>query len=216
MAGSWWVRNSAGRRPRRGKRDRVLFVAVLILVVALLTSGIVYISMTSRQANPVAVPSAGGPSLSPTAAVPSPSSPSPSASASPTPEMVDGFANCAQFGYNAVCPVVPECWGGLLGLTDVPVVATPIECSDSHPYQTFIAVQLPEAPRTQSELENAPAIKALCTKAVLNRRLASGQAGATWDIQPIPYKVFPSPDNLSRCLVGTGVERTRPVPMKAP
>ena len=138
------------------------------------------------------------------------------ASEGTTAEAVDGFANCAEFGFNAVCPVVPECWGGLLGLTDVPVVATPIECTDSHPYQTFIAVQLPDPPRTQSELENAPAIKALCTKAVLNRRLASGQAGATWDIQPIPYKVFPSPDNLSRCLVSTGVERTSPLPMKAP
>ncbi|HEY5785895.1 MAG TPA: serine/threonine-protein kinase [Microlunatus sp.] len=202
----------------RGKRDRALFVAVLILVIALLTSGIVYLSMTSRQADPVAIPSPGGPGGSATAASPSPSSPSPSpsASVSPTPQVPDGFANCAQFGYNAVCPVVPECWGGLLGLTDVPVVATPIECTDSHPYQTFIAVQLPSPPRTQSELENAPAIKALCTKAVLNRRLASGQAGVTWDIQPIPYKVFPSPDNLSRCLVGTGRERTAPIAMRAP
>ena len=57
-------------------------------------------------------------------------------------------------------------------------------------------------------------IKALCTKAVLNRRLASGQAGVLWDIQAIPYRVFPSPDNLSRCLVGTGKERTTPLPMK--
>ena len=73
---------------------------------------------------------------------------------------------------------------------------------------------MPETPRTQSGLENDPVIKELCTKAVLNQRLAEGRAGAIWDIQVIPYRVFPDADNLSRCLFSTGKERTSPLTLK--
>ena len=40
--------------------------------------------------------------------------------------------------------------------------------------------------------------------------------GATWNIQKVPYKVYPEPDEISRCLVGTGTERTEPLAMKKP
>jgi serine/threonine protein kinase len=198
----------------RQRRDRTLFLAVLILVVALLGTGIVYVSLTGRQADPVAVPSpAGGTGAG--SATPSPTTPSPTPSEEvPTPELVDGFFDCSELGYDAVCPEEPECWGSLQNFGDVPVVATPIDCTDPHPFQTFVAVQLPSQPRTQSDLEKTPAIRALCTREVLNQRLATGRAGAQWQIQPIPYKVFPTPDNLSRCLVSTGVERTSPLRMK--
>ena len=129
---------------------------------------------------------------------------------------MDGFLDCSELGYDAVCPEEPECWGSLQNFGDVPVVATPIDCTEPHPFQTFVAVQLDSPPRTQSDLEKTPAIRALCTRDVLNQRLSTGRAGAQWQIQPIPYKVFPTPDNLSRCLVSTGVERTSPLPMKAP
>ena len=198
----------------RQRRDRTLFLAVLILVVALLGTGIVYVSLTGRQADPVAVPSpAGGTGAA--SATPSPTTPSPTPSEEvPTPDLVDGFFDCSELGYDAVCPEEPECWGSVQNFGDVPVVATPIDCTDPHPFQTFVAVQLDSQPRTQSGLEKTPAIRALCTREVLNQRLASGRAGAQWQIQPIPYKVFPTPDNLSRCLVSTGVERTSPLRMK--
>ena len=201
----------------RRRRDRTLFLAVLILVVALLATGIVYLSLAGRQADPIAVPSPGGTGIGTLSAAPTPTSSSPSPSEdSPSPELVDGFLDCSELGYDAVCPEEPECWGSLQNFGDVPVVATPIDCTDSHPFQTFVAVQLDSQPRTQSDLEKAPAIRALCTRKVLNQRLSAGRAGAQWQIQPIPYKVFPTPDNLSRCLVSTGVERTSPLPMKAP
>ena len=185
---------------------------MLILVVVLLASGIVYISLTGRQADPIAVPSPGGAGTGTLSASPTPSSASPSPSEdSPSPELVDGFLDCGELGYDAVCPEEPECWGSLQNFGDVPVVATPIDCTDPHPFQTFVAVQLDSQPRTQSGLEKAPAIQALCTREVLNQRLSTGRAGAQWQIQPIPYKVFPTPDNLSRCLVSTGVERTSPL-----
>jgi serine/threonine protein kinase len=197
----------------RRRRDRTLFLAVVLLVVVLVASGIVYVTLTGRQADPIAVPPPGGAqSASPSAVLtPTSSSPSPSQD-EPTP--VDGFLDCNELGYDAVCPDEPECWGSLQNFGDVPVVATPIDCTDPHPFQTFVAVQLDTQPRTQSGLEKSPAIRALCTREVLNQRLATGRAGAQWQIQAIPYKVFPTADNLSRCLVSTGVERTSPLPMK--
>jgi serine/threonine protein kinase len=201
----------------RQRRDRTLFLAVLVLVVALLAAGIVYVSLTGRQADPIAVPSPGGAGTGTQSASPTPTSASPSPSEdSPTPELVDGFLDCGELGYDAVCPEEPECWGSLQNFGDVPVVATPIDCTDPHPFQTFVAVQLDSQPRTQSALEKTPAIQALCTKQVLNQRLSTGRTGAQWQIQAIPYKVFPTADNLSRCLVSTGVERKAPLPMKAP
>ncbi|HEY5979412.1 MAG TPA: serine/threonine-protein kinase [Microlunatus sp.] len=196
------------------RRSRAWFGGVLVLVVALLATGIIYVSLTSGQQDPIAVPAGGATtavSPSPTASTAAPSASEPS----PPPQVVDGFVACGQLE-EALCPTEPECWGGLQNLENVPVVATPIDCDQSHPYQTFVAVQLPNQPRTQSELEADPRIKALCSRAVLNRRLASGRMGATWDIQAIPYKVFPAPDNLSRCLVGTGRERTAPLLLKDP
>jgi serine/threonine protein kinase len=207
-------RETTGDRSTR-RRDQNLFLAVLILVVALLATGIVYISLTGRQGDPVTAPSPGGPGTEPTAAVPSPAASTSPSEDSPSPELVDGFLDCDELGDDAVCPEEPECWGSLQNFGDVPVVATPIDCTDPHPFQTFVAVQLPSQPRTQSDLEESPAIQALCTKDVLNQRLAEGRMGASWQIQPIPYKVFPTPDNLSRCLVSTGVERTEPLPMMA-
>jgi hypothetical protein len=59
-------------------------------------------------------------------------------------------------------------------------------------------------------------MKRLCTRAVLNKRLVEEKMGATWNIQKIPYKVYPEPDDISRCLVGTGNERTEPLAMKMP
>ena len=206
-------RETTGERQRR---DRTLFLAVVILVVVLVATGIVYVTLTGRQADPIAVPSPGGAQSASPSAAPTPTSASPSPSDAPSPELVDGFLDCSELGYDAVCPEEPECWGSLQNFGDVPVVATPIDCTDPHPFQTFVAVQLDTQPRTQSGLEKSAAIQALCTTEVLNQRLATGRAGAQWQIQPIPYKVFPTPDNLSRCLVSTGVERTSPLPMKAP
>ena len=100
------------------------------------------------------------------------------------------------------------------GKSDSEVMEAIWWCTDTHPYQTFIAIQLPEPPRTQSALENNPVIQALCNKAVLNQRLAEGRAGAVWDIQVIPYRVFPDPDDLSRCVFSTGKERTSPLALK--
>ncbi|WP_344812666.1 serine/threonine-protein kinase [Microlunatus aurantiacus] len=214
-------RETTGERSTR-RRDRTLLVAVLVLVVALVGAGALYFGLTGRETGattpPVgaATPSTG--TTGPTADGPSPdgSSASASASGSPSgsPSPPDGFVPCAQLGEGALCPVEPECWAGLQNFGDVPLLATPAECTDTHAYQTFVAVQLPETPRTQSELENDPRIKELCTKDVLNRRLASGRAGVLWDIEAVPYRVFPAPDELSRCVVTTGKERTAPLPFK--
>lgn len=205
----------------RRRRGQLVFIGAVVVLVLVLSAGIVYLARTTPRAAPSSTgagqqsaeqspASSGSPRATP--------SPSPSASDSPsaTPS-VAGFVSCADdFGDGALCPTQPECWGGLAGLTDVPVVATPIDCDQSHPYQTFVAVVLPQQPRTQTQLENDPQIKALCTEGVLNERLASGRMGATWSIQAIPYRVFPSSDDVSRCLVATGKERSKPLKLARP
>jgi len=204
-------------------RSRVPFAAVLVLVVALLAAGIVYVSVTNGRSSPGAVPAVPAPadetSSNPTQTAPSSpaTSPSPERPESPSvSEPPDGFVACEQFGQGALCPVEPECWGGVEALRDVPVVANPTDCDQPHPYQTFVAVELGYQLRTQSQVENDPRLERLCTRAVLNERLVKGKMGATWNILKIPYRVYPEPDNISRCLVGTGVERTEPLALKKP
>jgi hypothetical protein len=222
---------SGGRGPRR--RSQALFLGSLALLVTVLATAIVYTGLTnpgpgtglatggrpdgstSGVSSPAAsTPSA--PSTTSTSSAPTAASTPSDASAEPSPERVQGFLACGRLGAGALCPAEHECWGGVQTLTDVPVVATPIDCDEEHPYQTFVAVRLPFQPRTQSELEADPRIRLLCTPAMLNRRLASGRMGAQWQIQAIPYKVYPTPDEISRCLVSTGEERTKPLRLQDP
>ncbi len=199
------------------RRDRRLFVGVLVLVLALVATGVIYFGVSGRGTDPIAVPSPDGSTSATTSVNPSDSpsaSSSESAPASPSPTVPEGFVACEGFGAGVLCPVEPECWAGLQNFGDVPLVATPAECTDTHAYQTFAAVELPSRPRTQTELQDNAIIKALCTKDVLNQRLATGRAGVLWDIQVVPYRVFPNPDDLSRCVFSTGKERTSPVPLK--
>lgn len=227
-------------RPGEDSEDRPQqrrFLVAIVALALLLTGGIIVASLTngrSAPADPVASPGVGQPSAGQatagqaTAGQPSggqssgggstgPTSGSPSAaSPSPSPSVPDGFVRCPELGEGALCPTQPECWGSLQGVSDVPVVATPIDCTESHPAQTFVAIELPYQLRTQSQLENAPQIKALCSRAVLTKQLTSGRIGANWQIQPIPYKVFPDADNISRCLVLTGTERTSPLKFRYP
>lgn len=213
---------SEGSPSRSGEdseeRPRQLrFVLAIVALALLLTGGIIVASLTngrSAPAVPVSTPSAGQASAIQSAA-PSADSPSP-ASPSASPSVPDGFVRCPELGEGALCPTEPECWGGLQGVGDVPVVATPIDCTEAHPAQTFVAIELPYQLRTQSQLEGDPQIKTLCSRAVLTKQLTSGRIGASWQIQPIPYKVFPNPDNISRCLVLTGTERTSPLPLRYP
>ena len=67
--------------------------------------------------------------------------------------MPEGFAAWA-FGYSSVLPGRAGVLGGLQTFADIPPWRDATERSDSHAYQTFIAVQLSEAPRTQSGLES--------------------------------------------------------------
>ncbi|HEU5483539.1 MAG TPA: hypothetical protein VFU98_01430, partial [Microlunatus sp.] len=207
-----------GSSTHRPRRKGLPFALVLVVIVALLAAGIIYVSLTNSRSGQGAVPAAPEPSTGTTmSTAPSGRASTPSGDASPSPSAPpEGFALCPEFGAGALCPVELECWAGLQGFGDTPVVATPIDCNQTHSYQTFVAVQLENRPRTQSELERDPTLKPLCTRAVLNERLAEGRAGATWDIQKIPYRVFPDPDDVSRCLVGTGKERAEPLAMKKP
>ncbi|MDN5761172.1 MAG: protein kinase [Microlunatus sp.] len=225
---------TAGERPRR---DRTIFVGVLLLTVVVLGAGIVYLSLTNGRPGSLAAPAtSGGPTSEVSPGSDSPGSDSPgtrltaspdagpgaspgSPGANPSPstlKLPQDFVACPEFGGDAACPTEPECWGAIQSVTDVPAVAIPIECDRPHIYETFVGVQLPATPRTQSALEADHRIMALCSAEVLNQRLRSGRMRADWQVQAIPYKVLPSSDDLSRCLVSTARTRSTPLRLDAP
>lgn len=201
-------RQDTGEVGDRRTRGPAVFVGAVVLLVVLLAAAIVYVNATYGRSGTAAPAPTSTPSVS--------TSPSETLSPSPTTQVVDGFAACDDVGEGALCPTEPECWAGVESFRDVPAVANPIDCDQPHSDQTFVAVVLPEAPRTQSELEADPVITDLCRKAVLNDRLVDERMGALWQIQAIPYRVFPTADDLARCLVNTGRERTEPLALRAP
>ena len=211
---------------QRGRRNQAVFVGVLALIIAALVAGIIYLSLTEGR-GPFAVPAPGNASASSVPQTPGPTPASATLSLSPSPSPSDspdspaasipaGFAGCDRFGAGALCPTVPECWGSIQSLRDLLAVATPVDCSETHTYQTYAGVQLARQPRTQSDLEDDTVIRELCTPAVLDDRLASGRMRVEWEIQVIPYKVFPTTDSVSRCLVNTGRQRSSPLELVEP
>ena len=183
------ARETTGDRQRR---DRTLFLAVLILVVALLATGIVYVSLTGRQADPIAVPSpaaragtllGGSHSHEPRAR--------PRRRTRPRRSWWTASSTAVSSATTPCAPKNPSAGGVCRTSATCPWWRPRSTATDPHPFQTFVAVQLDSQPRTQSDLEKTPAIQALCTKDVLNQRLSTGRAGAQWQIQPIPYKVIP-------------------------
>ena len=52
----------------------------------------------------------------------------------------NGFTNCSsQLGAATFCAATPECWAGVISVSDVPSVATAQGCGKRHVYQTFAA-----------------------------------------------------------------------------
>jgi serine/threonine protein kinase len=149
------------------------------------------------------------------AAVPSPSLNSNAASPTSTPLQVPaGFIDCSeQLGEGIYCATRPECWAGVNGFGDVPVVGVPQDCDKTHVYQTFIAGRMTYELRRQSQLESDAQIRRICTKEIANSMLRSGQRRSDWEIQYLgPQQVD---EYFFRCIIGRG-DRNDPLNFHAP
>jgi Protein kinase domain len=151
------------------------------------------------------------------AAAPTPASSVTSNAASPTttPFAVPaGFIDCSeQLGAETYCAVRPECWGGVIALSDVPALATKQVCDMTHVYQTFIAGRLTYDLRRQSQLDSDAHIRRVCTTEIANSMLRSRDRRSDWEILVLGPQ---QPDEYYfRCIIGRG-ERSEPLEFQAP
>jgi serine/threonine protein kinase len=192
---------AAPERERSGwfAHRRLLTLAVVAVIIAGI-SGIVLWNIFSPETP---------------AAVPSPSLNSNAASPTSTPLQVPaGFIDCSeQLGEGIYCATRPECWAGVNGFGDVPLVGVPQDCDKTHVYQTFIAGRMTYELRRQSQLESDAQIRRICTKEIANSMLRSGQRRSDWEIQYLgPQQVD---EYFFRCIIGRG-DRNDPLNFHAP
>jgi hypothetical protein len=125
-----------------------------------------------------------------------------------------GFIDCSeQLGEGIYCALRPECWAGVMGFSDIPDLGTKIDCDNTHVYQTFIAGRMTYELRRQSQLESDAQIRRICTNAIANSMLRSGDRRSDWEIR---YLGPQQPDEyFFRCIIGRG-ERNDPLSFHAP
>lgn len=176
---------AARRRPSRGA-----VIAVLALVLVLLggvTAGVTI--WRGHSAEPTAADTPRQLSASQTSST---------SSGKPVPE---GFVACG----NALCPVAPMCWRGLIQQGDIPVPPARAECTEPHYWETFAAVRLPADVSTNyalSHLMDRPDIAAVCSADAIAERSRDpartpGWRREAWPVAADPYTV------LVHCLGGS-------------
>jgi serine/threonine protein kinase len=205
-----------GRRKSRRRRSAILVAAVVLLAAAVAISLVTLLPMAGRPGTG-ATPSGSLP-VSPASATTTASSTAPSAAApsgTPQPQVPDSFVDCSeQLGAGTYCTPEPECWGGVQGFADSPLIAPMVDCNELHYYQTFAAGELESVPVRQSKLESLPQAKKVCTSKVVNRMLAHEEdRRPDWDIEVlIPQK---EGEMFYRCIFGSG-ERVEPFDLRPP
>ena len=192
----------AAKGERRWEHRGLAILAIGAAIIAI-ASGIVLVNLFSRDEP------AASPTTPPTPATSSPASPA------GTPVVIPaGFIDCTeQLGMDTYCTSRPECWAGILALSDIPMQATAQVCDQPHVYQTFIAGRLTYELRRQSQLESDAHIRRVCTKEIANSMLRSRDRRSDWEIlvlgpqQPNEY--------YFRCIIGRG-ERAGALRFQAP
>jgi hypothetical protein len=183
----------------RWERRGLATVAIVALVIAV-ASVIAVVNLATRT-----------PAAEPTPAVTT------SAAASPTftPVVIPaGFIDCSeQLGQDIYCASRPECWGSIIGYSDIPSLGTKQSCDQTHVYQTFIAGRLSYDLRRQSQLDSDAKIRRVCTNEIANSMLRSQDRRSDWEI------LFLGPqqpdESYFRCIVGRG-ERSDALTLRAP
>jgi Protein kinase domain len=191
----------AANRWRNWEHRRLATVAIAAVIIAV-AAAIVLANLLSVD-RPAAAPT---PASSVTSNVATPAT---------TPVVVPaGFIDCSeQLGAETYCAVRPECWGGVIALSDVPALATKQVCDKTHVYQTFIAGRLTYDLRRQSQLDSDAHIRRVCTTEIANSMLRSRDRRSDWEILVLgPQQVD---EYYYRCIIGRG-ERSEPLEFQAP
>jgi len=188
----------AAARPRvRSILGATTLVAAVIVLVALVVAAVVIVRGPQDASQPA-----------------SPAS-SPQQFPAPQPTVPAGFRDCSvAFGSGNYCVDTPECWAGIISVSDVPSVATATGCASRHVYETFAAGVLEAPIQRQSQLEKSPQVKELCSTRTLGRLLGSRQFGADFEILVVPGQSA-AQARLFRCLAGKGY-RSGPLPFQHP
>ena len=209
----------SGRWERRG----LATLAIVALVIAV-ASVIAVVNLATRTpaAEPTPAATTAAAATTTAAATTSPAATMSSAvttTAAPSPTVVPtsvpvGFIDCsAQLGADTYCASRPECWAGVIGLSDVPELATSQACDKLHVYQTFIAGRLSYDVRRQSQLDSDAHIRRVCTTEIANSMLRSRDRRSDWEIRFLGPQ---QPDEYYfRCIIGRG-ERTEALSFKTP
>ncbi len=209
----------AGDGRRRSRRRTGLLAAALTVFLAIVLGvtlaytlpGRNAVTPTTAPATTVPVPPRASPSPEPTPE--STPTPSPEASQSLEPgALPPGVEDCSDLGANVYCATQPECWGGVRSFADAPGLSDPVDCYQEHVYQTFAVGRLDIFPRRQSTLEDVPEVKATCTQAVANSRLANeADWRDDWKVLSLPPQA--ETEDFFRCIFG-GDTRTTPIALK--
>ena len=192
----------AARPTARWRRWPVLAAAAAFVVLVV----VLVVALGGTQ-GPVATPPAGSTAAPVTSVEPSPSA-----------TVLTGFADCSAFvGRPAQCgPSTPQCWGSLASAFDSLVVATAAACDQSHIYQTFAAGPLTSPPVIrQSQIDDDPAVKAVCRSSLVNAMLTTGERRDNWEVYAIPAQTTADDDGYFRCVFGRG-SRNAPLELRAP
>ncbi len=142
-----------------------------------------------------------------------------STNSSPTPTGTPpaSFADCSdEFGGITYCLTEPECWGGLISLSDLPTLGTPQDCTETHVYQSFAAGELDGVIRRQSQLDEDAQVRSVCTLKTLDAVLSPSEEDQDWEIIALPPQLSDEVGgSYYRCLVGSG-ERDQPLKLRSP
>jgi hypothetical protein len=196
---------SAPRPSGRWERRGLATLAIVVLVIAV-ASVIAVVNLATRT-----------PAAEPTPDVTTLPAVTTTAAATPTVTPVSvppGFIDCSeQLGQDIYCASRPECWGSIIGYSDIPSLGTKQDCDETHVYQTFIAGRLSYDLRRQSQLDSDAKIRRVCTNESANSMLRSRDRRSDWEI----LFLGPQQPNESyfRCIVGRG-ERSGALTVRAP
>jgi serine/threonine-protein kinase len=117
--------------------------------------------------------------------------------------VVSGFVRCGP----VLCPAKPMCWSGLNAIGGRSQPPTPVECTVSHPWETYAAATMPADAleiRQDELLARRPDVEGACSVDRMRDRSHDGAATAGFAREPWPVEIDAGVW-IFHCLAGPGV-----------